>query len=264
MLEVMVQGAQQKSREWQRDQLRRTGFATARPELGHSVVMTLRELGYSPTIAQVGGQLAAVQTEHNFQGNQRIAQVVGRAKRTVQRARARLEADGWIRSELLLTGELIDGMRAPVWHPQVIRDVGKLQRLALAREATRGTSPPRRGRKKRKGPSAAEYSQSPVEHEPMTAAQFAAMGEAHPEFAVHFATLAAAAAKRETAAAAAEAASLLDVASKYTPPKRPPNAPEKIDPAEIDRWEEDTERMERGRAPPERAPPERGPPPPRR
>ena len=148
-----LDGATRRAREWQRDQIRRTGYATPQAELGHAIALALRERGYPLTVAHVAGQLGAVGTAYNWQGNARIAGVLGRSKRTVQRARARLEADGLIRSELLLTGDMIDGQRAPVRHPQVVRDVSRLQRLARARDAARETNRPRKGRRRR---SAAE------------------------------------------------------------------------------------------------------------
>jgi hypothetical protein len=242
-LEGMVQGAQRKSREWQREQLRRTGFATAQAEQGHAVTRTLLELGYTPTTAHVAGQLAAVPTAYNFQGNARIAAIVGRSKRTVQRARLRLEQDGLIRSELLLTGDRIDGQRAPVRHPQVIRDVTALQRLARVR--TEQLSPGRRKRR-RKGPSAAE---TPAPRaQPVSAETFDRLARDNPELASHFAIMAEAAAKREAA-------------------RKPAAVPPAVPPAEIDAWDRETarqeqelrrrEQLEREREP---LPPERGPP----
>jgi hypothetical protein len=209
------------------------------------VIRTLLELGYTPTIAQVGGHLAAVSTAYNWQGNARIAAIVGRCKRTVQRARARLELDGLIRSELLLTGDMIQGQRAPVRHPQVVRDVSPLQRLARVR---RSELAPGRRKRRRAGPSAAEVSPVPAKQEAVSAEQFARWAAEHPEFASYFGTMAEAAAKREQR-------------------KPPPNVPAEIPPAEIDAWERETARreqelrrrqeLEREREP---LPPERGPP----
>jgi len=242
MLAGMLQGAQRKSREWQREQLRRTGFATSQAEQGHAVTRTLLELGHSPTDAQIGGQLAAVPTAYNWQGNARIAAIVGRSKRTVQRARLRLETAGLIVSELLLTGDRIDGQRAPVRHPQVIRDVSALQRLARVR--TEQLSPGRR--KRRKGPSAAE-TPAPTRAQ-ADAATFERLARENPELASHFAIMAQAAAKRELA-------------------RKPPAVPPAVPPAEIDAWDRETarreaerqrrEELEREREP---LPPERGPP----
>ncbi|HSE01056.1 MAG TPA: hypothetical protein VLB72_10020 [Burkholderiales bacterium] len=219
-LRGVVDRAQQQSRAWQADQLRRTGYATPHPELGHAVTFALREAGYSVTFAHIGGQLAAVSTAYNWQGCARIAAIVGRHKRTVQRARARLEADGLLRSELLLTGDMIDGQRSPVRHPQVVRDVSALQRLARARAAARSTQPARRGKRR---PSAAHAPQPSPAPAPMTAAELRALGEAHPEFAAFFGEMAAAAAKRQP----------------------PPPAAAKIEPGEIDAAERDIAERER-------------------
>lgn len=232
-----VARAQRQSRDWQRDQLRRTGYATPQAELGHAISYALREAGYPLTIAQIGGQLGAVATAHNFIGNVRIASIVGRHERTVQRARARLEADGLLRSELLLTGDMIDGMRSPVRHPQVVRDVSALQRLARAREQARTQQPPRKGKRR---PSAADApAPAPA---PMSPDDLRALGDAHPEFAAFFGEMAQAAAKRGT-------------------PKPPPDAAT-IEPGAIDEAERDIGererilKLERERV---RAPP-RGPP----
>lgn len=221
-LRGFVDRANRNSRDWQREQLRRTGFATPQAELGHAITLALREAGYPLTFAHIAGQLGAVATGYNWQGCQRIAQIVGRHKRTVQRARARLEADGLIRSELLLTGDMIDGQRSPVRHPQVVRDVSKLQRLARARESSRRTpAPPRKGKRR---PSAADMPQ-PVQA--ATADDLRALGEAHPEFAAFFGDMAAAAAKK-------------------VPPKPPPNAAT-IEPGEIDAVERELRELERQR-----------------
>ena len=251
-LRGFVDRANNQSRQWQREQFRRTGFATPQAELGHSIVLALRELGYPLTVAQAAGQLGAVATAYNWQGNNRVAQLIGRHKRTVQRARARLEAEGLIRSELLLTGDMLDGQRAPVRHPQVVRDVSALQRLARARDAARHVDPPRSQKRKRRraGPSAAEVL-APVE--PMTAADFAARGEAHPEFASHFAVLAAAAARRE----AAEAARRAPKDAATIKPGEIDDADRRT--AELERQLRERQALQRERDPP-LEPPERGPP----
>jgi hypothetical protein len=224
--------------------MKRTGFATMQSELGHAIAFALREKGYKPTVAQIGGQLGAVATAYNFQGNTRIGVIIGRHERTVQRARALLEADGLLRSELLLTGDILDGMRAPVRHPQVVRDVSALQRLAKSREQERKATPPtpRRGKGQRR-PSVADAPPAPPSAAtPMTPEDFRAIGEAHPEFAWFHGEMAQAAATRTT-------------------PKPPPGAAT-IDPTEIDAAERDIAERElilererqRVRAPP------RGPP----
>lgn len=230
--------AKRQSRAWQSEQICRTGFATPHAELGHEVIATLRQNGYHPTVAQIAGHLAAVGTAYNWQGNARIAELVGKSERTVQRARARLEDDGLVTSHLLLTGDMIDGQRSPVRHPQVVRDVSRLQRLARVREQQRRqqAQPARRGKRR---PSAAEAPEKPAE--PMTAADWQQLGDAHPEFAAFHATMAAAAARQR-------------------PEQQPPNAA-RITPEEIEAWERETAELERERQR-QRAPPptERGPP----
>jgi hypothetical protein len=187
------------------------------------VIRTLLELGYTPTVAYVGGHLAAVKTAYNWQGNARIAVLVGRCKRTVQRARARLEHDGLIRSELLLTGDRLEGQRAPVLHPQVVRDVSPLQRLARVQLSQ---LPGRR--RKRRGPSAAETpAPAPQKRQDVSAADFERWASENPDpvLAQHFRNMATEAAKREQA-------------------KRPPPVPAPT-PGEIDAWDAETERRER-------------------
>lgn len=233
----IVDRARRQSRDWQRDQIRRTGYATPQAELGHAIAFALRAAGYPLTVAQIGGQLGAVATAYNFQGNVRIGAIVGRHERTVQRARARLEADGLLRSELLLTGDMIDGMRSPVRHPQVVRDVSALQRLARAREHARTQQAPRKRSGGPRRPSAAEApAPAPA---PMTPDELRALGEAHPEFAVFFGEMARAAAK-----------------------KRPPPADAAtIKPADIDDVERDIAEQERMMRERERVRgPPRGPP----
>lgn len=223
----ILERSKRQSREWQREQLRRTGFATPQPELGHAITWALREAGYPLTVAQIGAQLGAVGTPYNFQGNGRISGIVGRHLRTIQRARALLEADGLLRSELLEPGDMLDGMRAPVRRPQVVRDVSALQRLARAREQARTDSPPRRGKATRR-PSAADAPRDPsgiTNAQPATAAELRALGEAHPEFAVFFGEMAQAAAKRGAR-------------------PLPPDAA-KIEPGEIDAVERDIAERER-------------------
>lgn len=243
LLRGALDGAKRRSREWQDDQIRSTGFATGHAELGHGVIAVLRQKGYPLTVAHVAGQLAAVGTEYNWQGNARIASIVGRSERTVQRARARLEEDGLLSSYLLLTGDLIAGQRSPVRHPQVVRDVSRLQRLVQVRASERRQAPPRTGQGRRR-PSAVDMpapAPAPVEQEPMTAADFARLGEAHPEWSVYLADQAVAAAKRQR------------------DPKPPPNAAH-VTPDEIDEWDRVTAELERELRQRERDPPERGPP----
>ena len=218
----ILERAKRQSREWQREQLRRTGFATPQAELGHAIAWALREAGYPLTVAQIGAQLGAVGTAYNFQGNARIGAIVGRHERTVQRARALFERHGLIRSELLEPGDMLDGMRAPVRRPQVVRDVSALQRLARARDHARTESPPRRGKATRRPSAADAPAPAPA---PATADELRALGDAHPEFAVFFGEMAQAA------------------AAKRSPPL-PPDAA-KIEPGEIDAVERDIAERER-------------------
>lgn len=225
----ILERAKRQSRDWQREQMKRTGFATPQAEQGHAIAFALREKGYHPTVAQIGGQLGAVATGYNFQGNVRIGVIIGRHERTVQRARALLEADGLVVSELLLTGDIMDGMRSPVRHPQVVRDVSALQRLAKAREQERQKTPPK-PRKGKRRPSAADAPPAPAPAPaPMTPDEFRALGQAHPEFAAFYSDMAQAASKRGT-------------------PKPPPDAAT-IEPGEIDSAERDIAERERRRKP---------------
>ena len=233
-----VRAAKSRSREWQAEQIRRTGFATDRAELGHEVISAMRHRGYPLTVATVAGHLAAVGTGWNWQGNARIADLVGRSERTVQRARKRLEDDGLISSHLLLTGDMIDGQRSPVRHPQVVRDVSRLQRLVQVRGAIRAAP----HRKKRRRPSVAEIP-TPERVEPVTADVHDDLAAAHPEFASYHAILAAAARRGEQRVE-----------------KLPPNAAH-VTPEEIDEWDRVTAEMERELHQRQRSPPtERGPP----
>jgi hypothetical protein len=212
----------------------------AHADVGHAIVDALQRRRYPHTVAAVAGHLGAVGTAYNWQGNTRIAELIHRSRRTVQRARARLEADGLIRSHLLLTGDLIEGQRSPVRHPQVVRDVSRLQRLAGGRGAPLRQQPPARQRK----PSAAETpARVCAEQSRATAEELAELAEARPEFAAFFHELAEAARAR----------------APRTPPS---NCPREIDPREIDEWDRVTLELEREIAHRcERDPPERGPPP---
>lgn len=240
MLRGRLDGATAKSREWQREQQKRTGFVTPQAEIGHQVIAKLIAQGYHPTLAIVAGHLAAVGTSFNWMGNARIAELVARSERTVQRARAKLEADGLISSHILLTGDMIDGQRSPVRHPQVVRDVSRLQRLATVREQQRQTAPPRKGKR----PSAADMpapAPAPAP-DPADADFFRQQAEAHPEYAAFFNEMAAAAKKKTI--------------------KPPPNAATHITPELIDEWDRRTKEIEHeldlDRA--IRGPPGRGPP----
>jgi hypothetical protein len=131
---------------------RETGFPAGCAEVGHKVVYELLRRGYPRCAALLAGHLAAVSGSFNFQGNRRLAFWLKVSERTVRRYRALLERDGWIKSCLLLPGQMVLGQRAPVVRPQVVRDVAKLQRLASVRSAVR--SPHKRSKQRK--PSAAE------------------------------------------------------------------------------------------------------------
>lgn len=134
------------ARELQRELLKATGYCGGNAELGHRVAFELRARGYSETVAQFGGHLCAIAGSWNFQGNHRLARLMRRSLRTVQRARALLEADGLLQSYLLHPGDMIDGQRAPVTRLHIVRDVSPMQRLANNRSAQR-QQPHRRSRK---------------------------------------------------------------------------------------------------------------------
>lgn len=233
--ELFTQRARDKSGREQVQRKRASGFPGHAAELGHRVVWRLRRRGYSHTVAQLAGHLVSVGGPWNFQGNRRLGKWIGRCDRTVRRARARLEADGWIRSFLLLPGDKVSGQRAAVVRPQVVRDVSRLERLAAiaglhsdtARRAshTPPASSPRRS-------TAAEVPPPPPAPE-ATADELEALGRARPEFARFFAELAAA--KRR---------------SVVKPPPNAANPPPT--PTEIDEWDRETERMERAQREPER------------
>jgi hypothetical protein len=132
-------------------------------------VAELRARGYAPAVASYGGHLAAVGGRWNFQGNPRLAALVGRSLRSVQRYRARLEADGLLRSWCLEPGDMIDGQRAPVSRAVVVREVTNLCAPALERLATR-RSPPRRtkGQRRQRERARAIVAPPPASPAPLT------------------------------------------------------------------------------------------------
>lgn len=140
--------ARQRARAEQAERVRWTGFAGSAPELGHAVALELRQRGYSAALAAFGGHLCAVGGNWNFQGNPRLAELIGRSVRSAQRYRAQLEADGLLRSYLLEPGDMIDGQRAPVLRPQVVRDVSILRGLVAERMAKRPLKSPLKRRSK--------------------------------------------------------------------------------------------------------------------
>lgn len=177
--------------EWQDEQMRRTGWVQ-HESIANAIVYAFQRREYSKSHATVVGHLAAVGGRYNWQGNTRIAELVGVSRRTVQRVRARLEREGFIRSHLLLTGDQVPGQRRPVWHPHVVRDVSRLHRIAVAFGATVRVGLMARKQKPRR-PSAAE----PPRTTPASAEQLQALAKtARPEFAAFFHGMAEAAARR--------------------------------------------------------------------
>lgn len=223
---TMLADKRKRSLEWQAEQQRTTGFPGGEPEIGHAVRACLRRKGYGHTIADVGAHLAAVGTSWNWQGVTRIARWIGRSLRTVRRARARLEADGLIRSHLLLAGERIPEQQAPVWRPQVVRDVSLLQRLVrTAAGGSQRGSPPRESQRK---PAAASRPARPSVAEPPPPPPppeiFEAAAGRVPWLADVLGSLAAAARRK---------------------PPPPPSAAPPPTPEEIDAWDCETECLER-------------------
>lgn len=123
------------SKRRQRDNVRTKGFTGEFAELGHLVAYELRKRNYTRLEAAYGGQLASTGGDYNWQGNHRISRHLRCSERTVQRARARLETDGWIRSHLLERGQFVPRQR-PVSHLQVVRYIKNLLGLARARGKT--------------------------------------------------------------------------------------------------------------------------------
>lgn len=202
-----------RSRKRQRELLRTTGFAGGYAEQGHIVRYELARQGYLPSVANYGGHICSVGGRYNFQGNARLSRLMGRSLRSAQRYRAILEADGLLTSHTLEAGEMVDGQRAPVSHPQVVRDLSGL--LALAIGAPRPKPPHRRPKRQTPtGPSAAEVPRSsstltPDELRARTAAWLAA----NPRSSTP--------------------------ARRPAPDRVPPHCPAEIDPAEIDECERD-------------------------
>jgi hypothetical protein len=201
-----------RARKRQRELLRTTGFAGGYAEQGHIVRFELARHGYLPSVANYAGHMCSVGGRFNFQGNWRLARLMGRSLRSAQRYRAILEADGLLTSHTLEAGEMVDGQRAPVSHPQVVRDLSAL--LAFALRAPRPPPHRRKSSPKRSGPSAAEVPPPPVDRMPKDElrARTAAWLAANPPWMP----------KRPAA-----------------PERVPPGCSAEIDPAEIDEWERD-------------------------
>lgn len=185
----MLRGSRQAQRERraqayaeQAERVTRTGFAGGHAELGHAVAYELRRLGYSPAIAAYGGHLCAVGGAWNFQGNPRLASLVGRCLRSAQRYRAQLEADGLLRSYCLEPGDMIDGQRAPVSRPQVVRDLSQLRALALARLARPAPKPHRRSKAQARAAARAAAVIAPPRAAPLSAEQLQDVVQHAPEW----------------------------------------------------------------------------------
>ena len=179
---------------------------------------------------------AAVKTSHNFQGNPRLARLMGYSLRTAQRARAWFERRGLIRSELLYPGDQLPGMNRPVRRYMVARDVSELQQLA---ELGDRYVPPHRRRK----PSAAELRRS--SHTVETTERVSPA-----ELIAFTSSLAQAAAGHSPASPLVPGSEPKHERAPFAPGEQPAT----IEPSEIDEWDERTRELERSQAPP------RGPP----
>lgn len=137
LLQPLNQATSQRDQKRQRHLKRTTGFPGHAAEAAHVIAYELQKRGFSRLEALLAGHYVSTGGDFNFQGNVRLAGWLEVCERSVRRARATLERAGWIRSYLLLAGEKVEGQRAPVTRPRVVRDVSKLQRLARARMAVR-------------------------------------------------------------------------------------------------------------------------------
>lgn len=133
----------------QQAELERTGFVANGAD-GHRLLWELRRRRAPRSFALWCAHVAAVGSPYNYQGQPRLATLTGYCVRTCQRARLWAERRGLIRSLLLMPGEKLRSMRAPVNRPVVVRYVAELQELG--RLGASYTPPHRRRRK----PSAAE------------------------------------------------------------------------------------------------------------
>lgn len=226
--------AEPKNRDWQAEQVTRTGFPSSQQcaELANAVRDVLRAEGFRPRVCDFGAMLAAVSHRYNWQGNRRIAELLGCSRRTAQRLRKVLEAKGWIRSELLLPGDMLEGQRAPVWRPQVVRNVSKLQAAARAKLARlqRRQNPPRKAPpRKRRKPSAAEVPSTSAPSSAVTAAEIIA-----------FAAGLSPAPKKPARGLQREHSNQVQ--------RRAPESlhPATVTPEELDAWERETAELERG------------------
>jgi len=180
MLEKLRRGQAQTDKERQIRQKLLTGFPGACSELGHMVVDALLQRGYPRTYALLAGHYVSTGGEWNFQGNPRLAGWIRVSERTIRRARARLERDGWIKSFVLLVGDQVAGQRAPVARVRVVRDVSKLQRLARTRMAAR--APHKRSKEGRGGSPPAAATRPPSAAELVPAEHFDELASRAPEW----------------------------------------------------------------------------------
>ena len=239
-----VERCTEKSRAWQGAQQERTGFGAAPElgELGHVLVALLLGRGYRLNEARWAAHAAAVPTGFNWQGNPRLAAILHVSTRTAQRARAKLEADGLIRSHLLSPGDQLEGQRAPVRRYQVVRDVERLQRAARRRltwlqsggrverppqrNASRAAARPVINRRRAQANYSPGGSTSTVAHVPPTAAELREIAtRCAPELASVLGDIAGAAERRENATGGQQA-------REHAPAPR--GCPPKVDPAEVD------------------------------
>ncbi len=232
--ELFSERDRDKSKRRQVEQKRSSGFPGHDAVAGHNVVWKLRRRGYSHTVAQLAGHYVSMGGTWNFQGNPRLGRWLSRSDRTVRRARAVLERDGWVRSHLLLPGDRVPGQRAAVVRPQVVRDVSKLQRLGAvgqlqpSRSASSDQMRAQRsavGQRSRSDGARAGDTPAAVWETPAdtSADELDALAVAQPQFAAFFQGMAAAKRRRE----------------RKPPPNAatPPPTPE-----DIDAWDAETER----------------------
>lgn len=215
-----------RKRREQDERRRRTGYVGSAVETAQIVRAELRGRGYSHGAQEYGAHLVANGGQYNFQGQFRLAQLTGVVRRTVQRYRVQLEADGLIASQLLHAGDMVDGMRAPTAHMQVVRDVSGLLALALRQPKPKASKP------------------QPLERTAIAAPATAEERVSAEEIARYV---------RESilAVSPVEAARRVEHARRATqrkpisePVRVPDGCPTTIDPAEIDQWDQDTLSLE--------------------
>lgn len=216
----------ERARKRQRELLRATGFAGGHAELANIVAYELARRKVPPSVASYAAHLCSVGGRYNFQGNPRVSRLMRRSLRSAQRYRAQLEAAGLLRSNTLEAGDMVEGQRAPVSRPQVVRDLSALRAFALG--APRRDDPPA-------APAPAKRPR------PSSGLSAAAVPVPSPALTPD---------ELRTRAAAWLAANPLASAAPRTPrrpltdpPVRVP--PDGLDPQELADWERDTESLER-------------------